>query len=64
MKSNELNPLIINIMKSNELKAPYETPELNETAVSVENGFAQSPDGYTSGGAGSYDDFVNDNGSY
>lgn len=30
-------------MKSNELKAPYETPELNETAVSVENGFAQSP---------------------
>ena len=23
-------------MKSNELKAPYETPELNETAVSVE----------------------------
>ena len=24
-------------MKSNELKAPYETPELNETAVSVEN---------------------------
>ena len=27
-------------MKSNELKAPYETPELNETAVSVENGFA------------------------
>ena len=29
-------------MKSNEHKAPYETPELNETAVSVENGFAQS----------------------
>ena len=29
-------------MKSNELKAPYETPELNETAVSVENGFALS----------------------
>lgn len=29
-------------MKSNELKAPYETPELNETAVSVENGFADS----------------------
>lgn len=51
-------------MKSNELKAPYETPELNETAVTVENGFAQSPDEYTSGGAGSYDDFVNDNGSY
>ena len=33
-------------MKSNELKAPYETPELNETAVTVENGFAQSPDGF------------------
>ena len=39
-------------MKSNELKAPYETPELNETAVSVENGFADSGfeiDPYTDG---------------
>ena len=29
-------------MKSNELEAPYETPVLNVTAVSVENGFADS----------------------
>lgn len=41
----------------------YIAPEIEIDEVSVENGFAQSP-GYFEGGAGSYDDFLNDNGSY
>lgn len=43
---------------------PYSAPEIEITAISVEDGFANTGDEYTLGGGGSYNDFTNDNGSY
>lgn len=44
---------------------PYSAPEIEITAISVEDGFANTTgDEYTLGGGGSYNDFTNDNGSY
>lgn len=55
------------LMEQKELNGavPYSAPEIEITAISVEDGFAGSPNDYTLGGGGTYDDDSSlDNGSY
>ncbi len=42
----------------------YVAPALERFDISVESGFAQTGLDWHEGGAGSYEDYINDNGSY